>query len=493
MSLPQIDLLRLPVAGRFFRWKHARTVLQASTLSIALVIMVDGWFGPDIGPLNIAGVVPWVHWRGFVVLALLMVGNLFCMACPFMLVRRPAKKWFGPTRAWPKALKSKWLAIAILAGFFWAYEAFDLWESPWLAAWITATYFVMAFTVDAFFRGAAFCKYLCPIGHFHFVSSTASPFEVAVRDYDQCARCTTKDCIKGRYTDRTDPKTLVQNGCELWLFQERKVGNMDCTFCMECIHACPHDNVGILSRTPAAELWDDPRRSGIGRFSERPDIGALVVFLAFAAFLNAFGMVAPAGRFRDWMEASVGVQSEAVATAANFLVGVGLLPLLLVGAATLATRWITSDPRPLKNLGARWALTLAPIGFGMWMAHHLMHFLMSGGTLGPVLRSRFLGASLAPGMPHVPTGAPGSMPMAHSGAVKAALVPETWIHPIALIGLEVGMLVSVFVAYKIGQSEYGPNRRALVAALPWMALVVLLAVAGAWLLVQPMEMRGMLG
>ena len=30
-------------------------------------------------------------------------------------------------------------------------------------------------------------------------------------------------------------------GCELALVQPRKVGNMDCTFCMDCVRACPHD------------------------------------------------------------------------------------------------------------------------------------------------------------------------------------------------------------------------------------------------------------
>ena len=42
-----------------------------------------------------------------------------------------------------------------------------------------------------------------------------------------------------------DRGRLLQNGCELWLYQETKGGNMDCTFCLECVHACPHDNVGI--------------------------------------------------------------------------------------------------------------------------------------------------------------------------------------------------------------------------------------------------------
>ena len=55
-----------------------------------------------------------MHWRGFVVLALLIAGNLFCMACPFMLPRRLAKKLFPANRPWPKFIRSKWLVIGVL-------------------------------------------------------------------------------------------------------------------------------------------------------------------------------------------------------------------------------------------------------------------------------------------------------------------------------------------------------------------------------------------
>ncbi len=181
------DLGRWPLLGRFLHWKHARTAVQIPMLLIAALILLDGWIGPSLAPRNIAGVLPWVHWRGFVVLALLIAGNLFCMACPFMLPRRLAKRFFPSDRAWPAWIPGKWLAIALLLIFFWAYETFDLWASPWLTAWVAAAYFLTAFVVDGFFRGAAFCKHVCPIGQFNFVNSLVSPTEIRVRDHDVCA------------------------------------------------------------------------------------------------------------------------------------------------------------------------------------------------------------------------------------------------------------------------------------------------------------------
>ena len=119
-------------------------------------------------------------------------------------------------------------------------------------------------SIDGLFRGASFCKYVCPIGQFNFVQSLVSPLEVKVRDPDVCHSCRTKDCIRGR--DGIP-------GCELDLFQPRKAGNLDCTFCLDCVHACPHDNIGILAVAPGRDLWHEPHRSGIGRLERAPGPG----------------------------------------------------------------------------------------------------------------------------------------------------------------------------------------------------------------------------
>ena len=173
-----------------------------------------------------------------------------------------------PGRSWPRLLRSKWLAVALVALFLWSYEAFALWDSPWLTAWIAIGYFAAAFVVDGLFRGAAFCKYVCPIGQFNFVQSLVSPLEVRVREPAVCATCQTKDCIRG---------SAAAPGCGTHLFQPRKLGNLDCTFCLDCVHACPHENVGVLATISGGSLTNvDAFRSGIGRLSRRTDVAALV-------------------------------------------------------------------------------------------------------------------------------------------------------------------------------------------------------------------------
>src|SRR6266487_2132080 len=90
------DLLRLPLVGRFVRWRHARLTLQMPLFALAVVLVLHGLFGPELAPKNLATLLTWVHYRGLLVLVLLVAGNFFCLACPFLLPRELARRLFRP-------------------------------------------------------------------------------------------------------------------------------------------------------------------------------------------------------------------------------------------------------------------------------------------------------------------------------------------------------------------------------------------------------------
>ena len=175
---PRFDLLHVPGLGRLLRWRWGRLLLQIPLLGVAALILYDGFTGPPLAAENIATVAAWVHYRGLVVLALLLAGNLFCMGCPFTIPRTLARRLSRKGRRWPRALRNKWLAIALLFLLFWLYEWLDLWASPWLTAWVAVGYFVAAFVLEAVFTESPFCKYLCPLGSFNFAASTVSPLQI---------------------------------------------------------------------------------------------------------------------------------------------------------------------------------------------------------------------------------------------------------------------------------------------------------------------------
>ena len=93
------DWLRVPLLGRFLRWRHSRTAMQLPLFAVAVAMIVHGLFGPQLAPRNLATLLTWVHYRGLLVLVLLGAGNLFCMACPFMLPRELARRFLKPRAA----------------------------------------------------------------------------------------------------------------------------------------------------------------------------------------------------------------------------------------------------------------------------------------------------------------------------------------------------------------------------------------------------------
>jgi hypothetical protein len=471
-AFSSVDVLQWPIVGPLLRRRHARTTLQLIALSFAAIIVAHGLFGPQIAPRNLATVVTWIHYRGLLVIGLLAAGNLFCTGCPFVLVRDGARRQHRPLRTWPAGLRSKWIGLVLFAAVLFAYELFDLWSLPRATAWLILGYFGAALAIDLVFTGATFCKYLCPVGQFNFAASTLSPLEVAVRAPDVCGTCRTVDCIRGR-RDPAVPGLVLRRGCELNLFLPAKVGNLDCTFCLDCVHACPHDNVAITTRLPGAELVDGRRRSGIGRLTARPDIAALAVLFSFGALLNAFAMVSPVYVVEQWLGRALRLSSEAPVLLLVFLIALVVVPAALLTGAAASSRAATPDRRSLRAEMVTYAVALLPLGFGLWTAHYAFHFLTGVLTIVPVAQSAaadLVGSALF------------GEPLWRFAGMRPGAV-----FPIQIGFVLLGTIGSLAVAYGLSEREH--PRRPLGATVPWAVVILLMTAAALWVLSSPMDMR----
>lgn len=464
------DILKTPLLGNFLRWRYSRFIAQTITASIAFFIIYDGLFGPQIAPMNIAGVLPWIHWRAIIIMSLLLLANAFCFGCPFMVPRTISRMFFSPSWRWPRALRNKWLAIILLLLFFWSYEAFSLWDSPMLTAWIIILYFTAAFIVDSLFRDASFCKYLCPIGQFQFVYSMASPFEIAAKETLTCQQCSTKDCIRGNEKSR---------GCELKLFIPNKVGNLDCTMCLDCLHACPQDNIAIQIRFPMTEFSAEQNRSGIGRLSKRGDIAIMILVLTFAAFANAAGMVGPVLEWQDELASRLGLSNRFLIVSLFYLFSLIFTPAIVTTlAAFFSNRSSTRRVSIVENL-CHFALTFVPIGLSMWLVHYCFHFVTSYQTIVPAVQHFFQDRGLSfLGEANWICSCCGPMP--------------SWLLPTEIIALDLGLLLSLYICWRCASSITSRARDALSAAIPWATVHIMLFLIGVWILFQPMQMRGTL-
>lgn len=467
----RFDLLAVPGLRQFLLWKHSRSAVQIVLFVLAGIMIVDGLVGTQLAARNTATVGAWVHYRGFIVLALLLAGNLFCAGCPFILPRKLAR-WIGrPARRWPKALRNKWLAIAGLLGILFLYELYDLWSSPWLTAWVIVAYFLAAFVLEMVFTRDSFCMYVCPLGTFNFLYSTVSPLQITNRSMDVCRTCVGHDCINGRW-DANDH--LIQQGCQLELYVPRIESNLDCTLCMDCAKACPHDNVALVTRSPGDELF---RQS----WPNRLDLALLAVMAACVGLVNAFAMTPPVYELEQWLAITLNTDQELVVLGLVFFSGAVLIPLALVyGAAWLNQLMVAGNrTRSLARLVMRHAYAFVPLGFGIWASHYLFHLLLGPLTIIPALQTFFadvVGLSLL-GEPNVMLGA-------------AWVPPLNVVRTVQILAMAAGIGGALLVAWNAAKRAHNHAGDRVREFIPWVLIVLLIGGLAIAVFLLPMEMRG---
>ena len=259
--------------------------------------------------MNLAGVLPWIHWRGLLVLGLLVAGNVFCMACPFTAAAHAgaplASRGHGPGRAgcaangWPSACS------CCFCGPTRRSPSGTARGGPPGSRSATSR---LAFVIDGLFRGAAFCKYVCPIGQFNFVQSLVSPLEVKVRDHERL--CVVPD--QGLHPrQRRHPRLRARAVPAAQGEQPR-------------LHLLPR----LRSRLPARQhrhprrtcpgkaLWHDRSAPASAGSANAPTWRHSVV-LTFGAFANAAGMVGPVVEWQDQLASLLKLRSPRLLTTAS--------------------------------------------------------------------------------------------------------------------------------------------------------------------------------
>jgi len=134
--------------------------------------------------------------------------------------------------------------------------------------------------------------------------------------------------------------------------------------------------------------------------------------------------------------------------------------------ASWLTRAWGNSRKPLLSIAVRYAYSLAPLGFGIWLAHFGFHFFTGLFTFIPVVQTAvgFLGEPR--------WGVPGLAPN----------VVQLFEFGFIILGL----LGSLLVSYGIAMAE---EVRPVRVFIIWAALSLVIAAGAFWLMSQPMEMR----
>lgn len=246
------NLLSVP----FFRWIINLAIypyaLQCGALGFFLIFIYFGWGQPIFEmdsaaeklyrKLNFTTFIVWGIWWPSMIWITLLFGRVWCHVCPLELLMNFAERIgrrLGITQKLiPKIFRNGILIVICYLLVQFAVSTFHIHRSPHGAAIFLLSLGIVALLFGLFFKYRSFCSYACPVGILLNCYSRNAPFELRIIDEKICKRCSTKDC--------KSPKTYNQwngRGCPSLLNPPKLNSNEDCLLCMQCVKACPYDNV----------------------------------------------------------------------------------------------------------------------------------------------------------------------------------------------------------------------------------------------------------
>jgi polyferredoxin len=371
-SSGRLNLYRIRWLRPLIESRWPQFILRALALSGFVFAIVVGLFGSLVGSHNFAIIFVWIAWwSAFKLVFIPFGGRSWCSVCPIPLPGEWLQQGgilrkgggFGLNLRWPKRLKGSWLQAStfLLIGLFSALTLTD----PRVTGWVFLGLFVLAIGSSFIFEKRAFCSYLCPIGGISSIYARPAPVELRVIDTEICARHGDKSCYKA---------------CPWGLYPVAFRDNAACGLCMECLRACPKDNLALNLRPFGIEL-EKPKTSS--RLDEA--FMALVMLGSALAFAAVF--VGPWG----WLKsAALEIGSLAWAGYAGGLLTLNLLVLPgLFALAVWAGLKSAAGQYSLKREIANLSQALLPLGLMAWIAFTVSFALPKLGYILLVINDPF--------------------------------------------------------------------------------------------------------
>jgi len=445
----RLNLYRIPWLRPLIESRWPQFLVRSLTLAGFVFTIATGLSGSIVGSHNFAIIFVWIAWWSALKLVFIPLGGRsWCGICPIPLPGDWLQqggilskgRGLGLNLHWPKRLKGSWLQSSafLLIGLF---SALTL-TAPRVTGWVFVALFGLAIGLSLVFEKRAFCSYICPIGGFSGIYAQTAPVELRVIDKEICAKHGDKACY---------------HACPWGLYPVALRDSAACGLCMECLRACPKDNLALNLRPFGTDI-------GKARTANRLDsvrsldasFLALVMLGSALAFTAVF--VGPWG----WLKSAAFAIGSLrwVGYAAAFL---AFNLILLPGLFSLAAWFVRQSSKvrlPLKQEIANQSQALLPLGLFAWIAFTVSFALPKLGYVPGVLNDplgwgwKLLGAGYTFWSPDV------------SGFSSV----------LQIILLLIGLFWSANVAWRLADSDY---RR----AGPIMAFCLAFSLGMLWLLI----------
>ncbi len=233
------------VKNRFFR--PAVNIL----FFIALTIII--YFGlssePDLrfhGGIPFATTMIWDIWHPLLAFTLILLGRLWCFACPIGAVGDWTQSLYSMKKKYPEKYRNLWVAVILFLLIFAAERhLFMFTRNPPNTALLLLFFTALAVVMGFVFEKRSFCRYICPIGLVLGVFSMLSAIELRCKSKKTCYEHEIKECVIGKEAGKA---------CPVGEFPQTMERNNFCIMCMECVKSCSKDNIRISPRIPGADI-----------------------------------------------------------------------------------------------------------------------------------------------------------------------------------------------------------------------------------------------
>ncbi|MCB9763512.1 MAG: 4Fe-4S binding protein [Alphaproteobacteria bacterium] len=463
------SLTPTPAIHRLVRKRWFQFAFQAPVLLIFLFVCYAGLFGNYAR--NITPVIVWTIWWAGLIFAVAMFGNLWCFMCPWDALANLAsrlsfwKRTPGLSLGWrvPPALANLYPALALFVGVTWLELGWGITNNPRQTAIFGLAMAAAAVVMALLFEKKAFCAHVCLVGRVSGMYSNFSPVEIRPRDTRVCGVCTTRDCLHGNERGYACPTGLDLGTLDV---------NTHCTLCTECFKSCPTFVPHVRLRAPGADL---SRRKN----PRRDEAWFALVLLALTGF-HGLSMTPLWQNFAPGttdivatLQTTLGVSELAAFTVG--MAAVMVLPVLAYVASIGAARaWVRDTGVGFWALFDAYAWSVLPVALFYHLAHNAMHLFMEGQDIVPLLSD-----PLGRGSDWFGTASWHLEPLLSEGPV--------WVIQVLLI--LVGHVFGVVVAHRISRRLFADAGAATRSLVPPLVMMVLLSVAGLWLMHLDMNMR----
>jgi polyferredoxin len=465
------NFLDIPWIKRLMQTKYIQPTFQIPLLIVLIILLILTFVDVQDSGKNLSVIVIWTLWWTGIIFTFVLVGRLWCYACPVGALSEWLSRIFKPYRLFPARLRNLWLANALFILLTWLDIQIGLVRNPLVTGWILIAITAMAIGIGIFYQRRTFCRYLCPIGGIIGLYSMFSAVELRSKDGEVCRRHNRKDCYLGNESGI---------GCPMFEVIPKMDSNNFCNFCGECVKACPRNNITIRIRTFFKDVWTTRKRS-LDQASLAVALLGITIFVTgdmlepWAGWMESAMKFFPAQLFGIEYQYTVEVITKSILF---FSISLIVIPGIILLAAALSNAFVGRQNHDgLKQTFITFGYMFIPIGLSMHLAHNLGHLLNESAVILPSLQ-RVINTytKFSAGQPDW-------------RIASAPLIDSISLYWLQMAIFLVFYVFSLYAGYRLAVNNYPDSHTSFKAVVPMIFISFVLIIVNIYLLNLPMAPR----